>query len=600
VVPAYHLERQLDELSPAEFESLKQLQGEINRAFKRWSLSNHPDHCGGADADGNFARISGIKELLFQQIKLQEDRRWTQDLVRGRKQQKELEETIRSKKSSLLQRVWRRKLHRDRFRAHKNHEKDLKALTAVLIAALEGADAISFRNAWSNLWLECGTFSDNLKLSSGLSMASPIFSVLVCGMEGTLAQILSSVMSACELADFKETVSITSTGTSYSGILHCLDMYRYFQRGMQEMKSNHFETGQELLRAKSSLQNLQRDLELMNAELESERNLLKQSTLELSKIRDEIPEECRAGGNDFIAGWRKFMSIFQTNKSSVRNLEAENRELKAANRQIQDENQELKQALEAAYQGYKAFKSDQEQKNKVLAEALEQKQTELAANNKLQEDLKLQLEETTNAMAQMRQQQHEMKADLLESKARTKILEDYNAEFQAKGHSLSDYAVKRDMPELLQQHHEQRTETKYHERKVVADVMSHLEKPSADLLEPQAYTRIQENNAIMHAQEHSLSEKGMGDAVSGPALDESTTANASEQGPAARAVRVASVKLEAALPEEEVAWVAAAVTRLDREGTNGLMAADVANKLNHLVDGGVSEQQVLHICTLYR
>jgi hypothetical protein len=45
--------------------SLKQMQGNINQAFKKWSFSNHPDHCRGEDSDGKFARISGIKELLL-------------------------------------------------------------------------------------------------------------------------------------------------------------------------------------------------------------------------------------------------------------------------------------------------------------------------------------------------------------------------------------------------------------------------------------------------------------------------------------------------------------------------------------------------------
>ena len=174
-VADFRLQGQLDALSTKDFETLKGLKREINTRFRKWSLVNDRDAV-------VFNTVRDMKAEIFKQIELQEQKRWTLNLVKGSQEQK-------ARSASKLASACRRKLLQDRFIHQTEKNQALVRLTTRIVRSFaESSEATA--KAFSDL--RNFGLDDSTPLSRVLDN-DLIVSVLACGLENMLFQILAKL-----------------------------------------------------------------------------------------------------------------------------------------------------------------------------------------------------------------------------------------------------------------------------------------------------------------------------------------------------------------------------------------------------------------------
>ena len=318
IVADFRLQGQLDALSTEDFETLKGLKREINTLFRKWSLRNNPENGGDAVV---FNNVRDTKAELFKQIDLQEQRRWTLNLVKGGQEQK-------ARHASRLASAFRRKLLQDRIIYQTGKNQGLVRLTARIVRSLaESSEAAA--TAFSDL--RNFGLDDSAPISRVLDNDSSV-SVLASGLELMLIQILDILgggQSEAMHDGLKGTPSIK--GTPSNQISTSIETY---ERIIRTIKAKEFQLANvheqcqapqkeiEELQKKNEelrliLQRTEGDLAAVTSSHFDVQSNLRRTEEELNKIKDCLAAQHSKSETDVFSGIRTFFSL------KVPKLEAE-------------------------------------------------------------------------------------------------------------------------------------------------------------------------------------------------------------------------------------------------------------------------------------
>ena len=308
----FRLQGQLDALSTKDFETLKGLKREINTRFRKWSLRNNPENGGDAVV---FNTVRDMKAELFKQIELQEQKRWTLNLVKGGQEQK-------ARHASKLASACRRKLLQDRIIDHRKKNQALVRLTARIVR--------SFAESWE---AAATAFSDLRNF--GLDDSAPIsrvldndssVSVLASGLELMLFQILDILGGGQS-----EAMHDGLKGTPSIQISTSIETYGRIIRIIQAKESQLANVHEQCHAPQKEIKELQKKIEelrLILQRTEGElaavtsshfdvQSKLRRKEEELSKIKECLPAQNSESETDWISRIRTFFSL------KVPKLEAE-------------------------------------------------------------------------------------------------------------------------------------------------------------------------------------------------------------------------------------------------------------------------------------
>ena len=333
-VADFRLQGQLDALSTKDFETLKGLKREINTLFRKWSLRNNPENGGDAVI---FNNVRDTKTEIFKQIDLQEQKRWTLNLVKGGQEQK-------ARHASRLASACRRKLLQDRIIDHSKKNQALVRLTARIVRSFnESSEAVE--TAFSDL--RNFGLDDSTPISRVLDNDLNV-SVLICGLENVLFQILDRLGGGQ-----RDTMHDGVKGTPNNHILTSIETYGRvvctINEGFQLANVNQEcqvlqKEIKELLEKNEgldvSLQETQRDLAAVTSAHIDVQSQLIQKEEELAKIKDFLSTYKGESETDLISRIRAFFKNLKlgTECDNLRREKDEiRRKLESQLREVNDE-----------------------------------------------------------------------------------------------------------------------------------------------------------------------------------------------------------------------------------------------------------------------
>ena len=308
----FRLQGQLDALSTKDFETLKGLKREINTRFRKWSLRNNPENGGDAVV---FNNVRDMKAELYKQIELQEQKRWTLNLVKGGQEQK-------ARHASKLASACRRKLLQDRIIDHGKKNWALVRLTARIVRSFaESSEAAA--TAFSDL--QNFELNDSAPISRILDNDLNV-SILSRCLENMLFHIL-------EKLDHGQSEALLDClkGAPNNQILTSIETYG---RIMSAIKAKEFQLDnvhqkcQSLDKEIKEFQTRNEDLRLILQRMEGElaavtsahfdvQSKLRQKEEELSTIKECLPTQHSESETEMLSRIKAFLSF------KVPKLEAE-------------------------------------------------------------------------------------------------------------------------------------------------------------------------------------------------------------------------------------------------------------------------------------
>ena len=413
------LQGQLDALSTKDFETLKGLKREINTRFRKWSLVNGRDVV-------VFKTVRDMKAELFKQIDLQEQKRWTLNLVKGSQERK-------ARSASKLASACRRKFLQDRIIEHSIKNQALVRLTTRIVRSF--AEPHAAASAFSDL--QNFELNDSVPISRVLDNDLNV-SVLACGLENMLFHILDKLgggQSEAKHDGLKRTPNnLISTSIETYGRIICTIKAKEFQldnvnQPWQALDEEIKELRTIIEDLRLILQRTEGDLAAVTSAHFDAQSKLRQKEEELSKIKECLHTQHSESETELSSRIKALkVPMLEAECDVLRREKGEiRRKLESKLREVNDElESKLREVNDEKIREMDKMKSEHDRQIQEYEDNIKQLQISLddsasAANVKLQAE-KAQYDSSIQVFAK------ELKTVVDEMRAMNELLREYTEE----------------------------------------------------------------------------------------------------------------------------------------------------------------------------